>query len=270
MDENNNVITQTDGTDTLRFVYDSNGAPVYMEYNGTVYYYEKNLQGDIVGILDTSGTTVVQYSYDIWGKLLGITGDLADTIGTANPLRYRGYYYDTETELYYLQSRYYSPELMRFISIDDAALSNAQGEPIGSNLYAYCLNNPVMNSDPSGKFVTATTGALLGAFLSAVTYFVEYWLGMRTLNWWHLAGIVAAGAALGAIGGYISGWAKFAKLAKYAKLPKHLAKLKNPLVRNLVTISVKGIKFVINSYIKKLTLKPGESWMTAVRRWLNV
>lgn len=144
------MIAQTDGTDTLRFVYDSNGSPVYMEYNGTVYYYEKNLQGDIVGILDTSGTTVVQYSYDIWGKLLGINGELADTVGTANPLRYRGYYYDTETELYYLQSRYYSPDLMRFISQDDPVFSNAQGESWGSNLYAYCLNNPVVNSDPAG------------------------------------------------------------------------------------------------------------------------
>ena len=93
---------------------------------------------------------------------------------------------------------------------------------------------------------------------------------MRILNWWHFAGIVATGAVLGAIGGYISGWAKFAKLAKHARLPKYLIKLRSPLVRNLVNVSVKGIKFAINSYIKKLTRKPGENWVVAVRRWLKV
>ncbi len=159
VDENNNVVEQTDGTNTIKFVYDSDNSPIYMEYKGVIYYYEKNLQGDIVAILDANGNTVVEYTYDIWGKLVSITGALADTIGVANPLRYRGYYYDTEIELYYLQSRYYSPDLMRFISQDDAVISNAHGEPIGSNLYAYCLNNPCNNSDllgcgPWAKYLT--------------------------------------------------------------------------------------------------------------------
>ncbi len=156
MDENNNVVKQYElendvETNVIEFVYDSNGSPIYFTYNNTTYYYEKNLQGDIVAILDANGNTVVEYTYDVWGKLLGITGELAGTLGIANPQRYRGYYYDTETALYYLQSRYYSPDLMRFISQDDPVLSNAQGEPIGSNLYAYCLNEPVMNSDAEGN-----------------------------------------------------------------------------------------------------------------------
>lgn len=131
-------------------MYDSDNSPIYFTYNNSTYYYEKNMQSDIVGILDTSGNTVVKYTYDIWGKSLGTTGMLSSTIGVINPLRYRGYYYDTETALYYLQSRYYSPDLMRFISQDDPVLSNAQGEPPGSNLYAYCLNDPVNNVDPTG------------------------------------------------------------------------------------------------------------------------
>ena len=151
MDENNNITEQTDGTNTIKFVYDSSGSPVYFTYNNATYYYEKNLQGDIVAILDGSGNTVVEYTYDIWGKLVSITGTLADTVGAINPLRYRGYYYDTETQLYYLQSRYYSPDLMRFISQDDPVFSNAQGQPLGSNLYVYCLNNPVMNDDLEGN-----------------------------------------------------------------------------------------------------------------------
>ncbi len=155
VDENNNVIKQyelVDNTETnvVEFVYDSNNSPIYFIYNNATYYYEKNMQGDIVGILDASGNTVVEYTYNIWGELVSTTGTLASTIGQINPLRYRGYYYDTETSLYYLQSRYYAPDLMRFISQDDVKISNDQGEPLGSNLYAYCLNNPVMNSDPDG------------------------------------------------------------------------------------------------------------------------
>lgn len=115
VDENNNVVKQyelVNGTQTnvIEFVYDSDNSPIYFTYNNSTYYYEKNMQGDIVGILDTSGNTVVKYSYDIWGKLLSTTGMLSGTVGVINPLRYRGYYYDTETALYYLQSRYYSPE----------------------------------------------------------------------------------------------------------------------------------------------------------------
>jgi RHS repeat-associated protein len=155
VDENNNVVKQYElendvETNVIEFVYDSNNTPIYFTYNYATYYYEKNLQGDIVAILDANGNTVVEYTYNIWGELVSITGSLADTIGTINPLRYRGYYYDTETNLYYLQSRYYSPDLMRFISQDDPMLSNAQGEPIGSNLYVYCLNNPANMFDPSG------------------------------------------------------------------------------------------------------------------------
>ncbi|MEE1025760.1 MAG: RHS repeat-associated core domain-containing protein [Acutalibacteraceae bacterium] len=175
VDENNNVVKQYElvndvETNIIEFVYDSNGSPIYFTYNNTIYYYEKNLQGDIVAILDANGNTVVEYAYNIWGELVSITGSLADTLGISNPLRYRGYYYDTETELYYLQSRYYSPDLMRYISQDDVKLSNAQGEPLGSNLYAYCLNNPVMNSDPTGKWVNLTKlifkiiGGISGAF----------------------------------------------------------------------------------------------------------
>lgn len=156
VDENNNIVKQyelVDGVETnvIEFIYDSNNTPIYFTYNNATYYYERNLQGDIVGILDANGNTVVEYAYNIWGDLVSITCSLADTIGTINPLRYRGYYYDTETNLYYLQSRYYSPDVLRFISQDDVKLSNTQGQPLGSNLYTYCLNNPVMNVDSTGK-----------------------------------------------------------------------------------------------------------------------
>ena len=138
----------TVGSDTLTFTYDASGRPLALDYNGTTYYYVTNLQGDVTAILNTSGTAVVTYTYDAWGNPLTVAGDLATTLGTLNPLRYRGYVYDTETELYYLQSRYYDPEVGRFINAD-GLVSTGQGI-LGNNMFAYCGNNPAIFSDPTG------------------------------------------------------------------------------------------------------------------------
>ena len=86
--------------------------------NGTKYTYVHNLQGDIVGILDASGSLVVEYSYDAWGKPTAVAGGMAGTLGALNPFRYRGYVWDEETGLYYLQSRYYNPGICRWINAD--------------------------------------------------------------------------------------------------------------------------------------------------------
>ena len=97
----------TVGSNTLSFAYEASGPPLSVTYNGTTYYYATNLQGDITAILNTSGTAVVTYTYDAWGKPLTTGGSMASTLGTHNPLRYRGYVYDAETGLYYVSSRYY-------------------------------------------------------------------------------------------------------------------------------------------------------------------
>ena len=126
-----------------------------MEYNGAKYWYDKNLQGDIVGIRNSAGTLVAQYVYDAWGKILRITdkdgNDVSgnpDHIANINPFRYRGYYYDVETGWYYLNARYYDPNVGRFLSPD--TILGANGGLQGYNLFAYCNNNPVMFADPSG------------------------------------------------------------------------------------------------------------------------
>ena len=145
---------QKTGNEHIIFLYDENGTAYGMlvNDNGTesYYYYLFNLQGDIVGIMDSTGTTVVEYTYDAWGQLLSTTGTLADTIGQKNPLRYRGYYYDTETGFYYLQSRYYDPEVQRFINAD-GYVSTGQGIS-GYNMFAYCGNNPINMADPTGNY----------------------------------------------------------------------------------------------------------------------
>ena len=123
-----------------------------MKCNDVNYLYRKNAQGDITHILDNTGMVVAKYVYDAWGNHATMDGngnDLASGVGVLNPFRYRGYYYDTETNLYYLQTRYYDPEAGRFLSQDDVSYL-APDNINGLNLYAYCANNPVMNVDPTG------------------------------------------------------------------------------------------------------------------------
>ena len=136
-----------DSTTVLEYYYDESGIASF-RYNGTLYYYVKNLQGDIIGIMDNSGAVVVEYTYDAWGNILSITGSLASTVGQINPFRYRGYYYDNETDLYYLNSRYYDAEVGRFINAD--GIVGANGGLQGYNMFAYCNNNPVIFADPTG------------------------------------------------------------------------------------------------------------------------
>ena len=143
------VIAQKTGDDVLWFLYDSDGTRVGFTYNGAAYYYMTNAQGDVTGIVDSSVNSVVEYSYDAWGKLLTMTGSMADTVGKINPFLYRGYYYDSETGLYYLNSRYYDPQTGRFINADGQL--NPDTGLTGNNLFAYCNNNPVSMVDDGGS-----------------------------------------------------------------------------------------------------------------------
>ena len=102
--------------------------------------------------MNQSGNQLVAYTYDAWGNVLTTTGSSAGSLGKYNPLRYRGYVYDVETKLYYLQSRYYNPEWGRFINAD-ALVSTGQGL-LGNNMFAYCGNNPVLFYDPHGHFTS--------------------------------------------------------------------------------------------------------------------
>ena len=122
-----------------------------VNYNGTYYYYLCNAQGDVVKLIDKTGSTVVEYTYDSWGKPLSTTGSLAETFGTEQPFRYRGYVYDEETGLYYVSSRYYDPEIGRYLNAD-SVMAGVGGSVQGYNLFAYCFNNPVNMSDSSGHW----------------------------------------------------------------------------------------------------------------------
>ena len=162
------------GSDVLKIAYDEQSRPAMVEYNGIWYGYVKNLQGDIVGIVDSNGTEVVKYSYDAWGKVMSTSGSKGGTLGKANPFRYRGYVYDEETGLYYAQERYYNPEWCRFISVDDSdAVKAMQTEQTDKNLYAYCDNNPIIREDKEGEFWNFVVGAVVGAAIGATTQIIS-------------------------------------------------------------------------------------------------
>ena len=144
----------------LIYIYDVSGAPIGMAYRDSTYVsgafdfylFAKNVQGDILYIYNTSGTRLVTYTYDAWGKCyVTYQNGGASTAARYNPFRYRGYYYDTETGLYYVSSRYYDPEVGRWINAD-SVIAGVGGSIHGYNMFAYCFNNPINMSDFSGHW----------------------------------------------------------------------------------------------------------------------
>ena len=149
----------------VKFVYyryDDSGV-CGMNYDGTDYYFRKNIFGDIIEVFASDGTSVASFVYDAYGKVLTESGTMASKV----PFRYRGYYYDQETRLYYLQSRYYDPATGRFISPDSIEYL-APAVIHGLNLYAYCGNNPVMGYDPEGTWDWSTFWTGLGKLITAI------------------------------------------------------------------------------------------------------
>ena len=197
------LISQVTGNDTLLFSYDANGNAAAVNYNGTYYYYVRNGQNDVIRLIDGDNNTVVEYAYDSWGRQISCTGSLASTLGNLNPFRYRGYVYDAETGLYYVTSRYYDPEIGRWINADNQ-IAGVGGEVLGYNMFAYCMNNPVNMSDPSGnwpkwatKLVAAVEVVAVVAVIAAVT--------VATAGAGTAIAAVAVGAAKGAAIGFAVG-----------------------------------------------------------------
>ena len=143
-----NIVHMTQGSNELHFFYDAQNKPAIVVYNGVPYSYVKNLQGDIVAILDSNKNVVVSYVYDAWGRPISKTGSMAATLGMVQPFRYRGYVYDEETGVFYLRSRYYSSHKCRFISSDSVLVRITL---IGTlNGFAYCANAPIYSIDSEG------------------------------------------------------------------------------------------------------------------------
>ena len=158
---------------TVQFVYDAEGKPFMLRFNGkTDYFYLYNGLGDVVGLVDSSNQVVVRYQYNSWGKVTSTQDTSGVSLATLNPFRYRKYVYDPETGLYCLGSRYYDPEVGRFVNADDTDVIFAKPQELGSkNLYAYCDNNPVAREDYAGEFpIPCIVGAVVGAVVSGFSY----------------------------------------------------------------------------------------------------
>ena len=153
--EGDKVVYEKTGNNILTYSYDDQGELIGFKYNNDQYYYIRNAQTDIIGILNNNLEQVASYTYDSWGNLIRIKDkDGKDVttnqehIGNINPYRYRGYRYDKETGLYYLQSRYYHPTWGRFISLD-GMISTGNGL-LSHNMYIYCENDSISRIDPTG------------------------------------------------------------------------------------------------------------------------
>ena len=196
----------------LVYLYDEKGAPVGLRYRTSTYeedvylhfFFEKNLQGDIVALYDENGNKIGTYTYDAWGNCT-VTSLTSFTINntilnTYNPFRYRGYYYDVETGWYYLQSRYYNPQWGRFISPDRHDVINATPMALtDKNLFAYCDNNPISRIDEDGEFWNIAAGALIGAAINVASGYLTAKLAGEEYTWKNVLVDGVSGAITGAI-----------------------------------------------------------------------
>ena len=152
------VIRETYGNVTVDYFYDNDGSPLKIEVkdNGTTYtgYYVLNQQGDVIGIIDAQGNVLVKYFYNAWGLEVEeelINRSAEHPLKQYNALKYRGYYYDADLGLYYLNNRFYDAVICRFINADDS-ISGISGHLIGYNMFAYCFNNPINMNDEDGNW----------------------------------------------------------------------------------------------------------------------
>jgi len=242
---------------TLTPLYDNEESVCGIEYDGETYFFQKNLQGDVIGIVSSASETVAKYTYDAWGKCT--VDPSSSIIGTVNPYRYRGYYYDTETGLYYVSSRYYDPEIGRFLNSDDPMFLGATGNIASYNLFAYCENNPVNYKDPSGYGPFGTIiGGILGFGLGALL--VPRVADLLKLKGWGRKVFIWAGvAALTGLGAYVGNYVGEAIFAAYkaggafaAQINKAIAKGISKLVGGTLK-SASGNGWVIN--IKKIVVR---------------
>lgn len=203
--EDDLIIFESRAGTMLYYIYNLEGELLGLTLNNNTYYYHKNILGDIVGIIDTNYNEIVTYEYDSWGNITKMVDNSNINLGTMNPFRYRAYYYDTETDLYYLNSRYYSPKLGRFLSVDENI--GAKEKVLSYNNYQYAFNNPITLVDEDGdwpklpKLTRIVKNVVKVA--AAATCIGVAWLAAATLT--GPAGVVAGAAFIGATVGTIVG-----------------------------------------------------------------
>ena len=199
----------------ILYMYDESGLPMGMQYKATgstswtVYYYERNLQGDVIALYSSSGTKLVTYTYDAYGNATVLySSGSASTPAAKNPFRYRGYYYDLDLSMYLLGTRYYDSQICRFISPDNVDVTTATPMALtDKNLFAYCDNNPVMRVDRDGEFWITLGRIVVGAAINTFTAYLGAVVTGQEFTWEDalVAAIAGGVGATGPVGTVLSG-----------------------------------------------------------------
>ena len=250
--DDNDLIAEISNSQILYFIRDEFKKLVGFELNNTRYFYKKNIMDDIIGIIDSNGEQIANYQYDAWGNIISIKDKNGDIINDSshvayiNPFRYRSYYYDEETGFYYLNERYYSPQLYRFLNQD--TFIGAGQDILSYNTYIYCSNNPVFYSDSKGNFGlgvliagTVIGGALIGAGSVLVSDVVKS-VKKGKLDFSSPADYIGS-----AVGGSVS-----ASISVFAKAPITGTAV-GTIVKNVTTSAIKGEKIKSSKWAKKTT-----------------
>ena len=258
-------------TEEIIFIYNKSGELIAAEYSGKTYYYAKNVMGDVCAVVDDTGAQIVSYNYYAFGSSVSNINTSATSsdrhFAAINPMQYRSYYWDADLGAYYLQSRYYAPNWCRFINADIPEIAEMSKNCIaGINLFAYCSNDPVNNSDPTGKAminiilaaIFAIVGGLIGRYLAKklphdIKHYKQKYYAL-----------IALSAAIGAIIGWFSGTLITKLVASYLKShPEVIFKL---VSRFSVTKYYAAMKFL---GINPFTLAQGSSKFIAIARLFN-
>ena len=217
------ILRETWGNNTLIPMYDNEDNVCGIIYNDAPYYFFKNLQGDVIAIVDKDAQTVAKYSYDAWG-VCTISQDSSDCgIATVNPFRYRGYYYDSEIGMYYLQTRYYNPTVGRFINADEAEILYACINVTDENLFSYCGNNPILGVDYEGHFSIPSWTISI-----AIDAVIMFFAGVLKATWMT----------------FMTPLKSMGKKAAAAYFTKHIAWRVSGIANSLISVGVKALIWI--------------------------
>ena len=276
------ILRETWLANTLETVFDNEDSVCGIVYNGEPFYFVKNLQGDIIAITDKDGEIVARYTYDAWGVCTVDTTSTNITIANLNPYRYRGYYYDSEIGMYYLQSRYYDPNVGRFINGDEAAVMALMDNSICDNLFTYCCNNPILLYDRSG-FAIETVFDVVSAIWSLIDLISKpSWLNLGFFLW-DLASIIVpflpgsyvakGGKIVVKVASKIDDFADGTKFLtnSYKKLKKLFKGIKNIEIHHLVEKRFKKLFKTVKSTDDYLSIPLAKDLhKTITKRWRSI
>mgnify|MGYP000428076144 FL=1 len=217
------ILKESWGSNTIIPMYDNEDNVCGIIYNDAPYYFFKNLQGDVIAIVDKDAQTVAKYSYDAWGVCTVAQNSSDCNIASVNPFRYRGYYYDSEIGLYYLQSRYYNPTVGRFINADEAEILYACINVTDENLFSYCGNNPILGVDYEGHFSIPSWTISI-----AIDAVIMFFAGVLKATWMT----------------FMTPLKSMGKKAAAAYFTKHIAWRVSGIANSLISVGVKALIWI--------------------------